>query len=114
MPESGGSAAEQLGAGVASSWVLPERVPAVLALSGLAAYVVLNVAAVIFYTPLGVSPREVGLGYTDLLAQSVLDMRKRRARRRVFAWTVITVSSGGFAATLIYIWTDSYAAHILW
>lgn len=55
-------------------WLTPAGITSLLAVVGLVTYIVLNTAAVIFYAPLGVTPREVGLGYSELLAQSVVGL----------------------------------------
>src|SRR5215210_1110531 len=53
-------------------WLVPKTFTEAAALAAILAYGVTYFACVRFYSPLGVKPADVGLGYTDILAQAAL------------------------------------------
>jgi hypothetical protein len=52
------------------SWLVPASLPEALAVGGGLAYGVVYIACSLFYSPLGIAPSEVGLGYVEIVAQS--------------------------------------------
>jgi hypothetical protein len=51
-------------------WAQPSGYVAITGALGLLAFLILNVACAVFYDPLGVDPREVGLGYGEMLVKA--------------------------------------------
>jgi hypothetical protein len=51
-------------------WTQPSGYVAITGALGLLAFLILNVACAVFYDPLGVDPREVGLGYGEMLVKA--------------------------------------------
>jgi hypothetical protein len=72
-------------------WLEPGALSAAAALVGAVVFVVLNLACVVFYTPLGVEPGDVGLGYAQLIAQAALAVLAIVVIALVitFAWTLL-------------------------
>ena len=53
-------------------WLSPKLFAEILALAGALVYAVTYVACARFYSPLGIEPADVGLGYADMLSQAAV------------------------------------------